>query len=354
MAKLVKEPGDLSDFQPKDIVIAKGTDFDLALIMRIAGAIVTEEGGLLSHAAVLAREQGVPCVINVAGATKIIQHGDELEVNGNTGTVTVCTPRVTRSVSTQESSCTSTEFLTENLSDPAIVGNKAHVLALLADTGLPVPSPLISVPTFMTERLLRELESGRYEIAIALIYQLRQVFNGSVNIRSSATYEDTSSGSGAGLLESAICVELEDKEFVSSLETVLHSGLIGHGLEFAQETYHLTDDIGFSVLFSPYLTFDFQGFALHDDDNTVTVEFLGHSADKHLQINVPLEVTVQSSLHNDSREGVRENLWDSVCRIASLATRAAHQLDQPVTQIEWGIDSNNEVWLLQARAIDRV
>ena len=46
-----------------------------------------DQGGLLSHGSIVAREFGIPCVVNVGPATKIIQTGRIIRVDGNTGTV---------------------------------------------------------------------------------------------------------------------------------------------------------------------------------------------------------------------------------------------------------------------------
>jgi pyruvate,water dikinase len=73
--------------RPGDVLVAAGTDFDLALNLTLAGAVVTEEDGILSHAAVVARERGIPCVIGVTGATSRLQTGTVVTVNGDSGTV---------------------------------------------------------------------------------------------------------------------------------------------------------------------------------------------------------------------------------------------------------------------------
>ena len=55
----------------------------------IAGAVVVETGGMLSHAATVAREFGIPCVVLVKDATRIIKDGQTVTVDGATGTVTL-------------------------------------------------------------------------------------------------------------------------------------------------------------------------------------------------------------------------------------------------------------------------
>ena len=62
-------------------------------VLSMAGGLVTEEGGALSHAAVLARELELPAVIGVRGALDLIANGDEVEVDPVAGTVRVLAAR---------------------------------------------------------------------------------------------------------------------------------------------------------------------------------------------------------------------------------------------------------------------
>ena len=57
------------------------------IAMRLSNGIITSRGGLASHAAVVAREYGVPSVVNVAGVTRAVRTGDMLRVDGDRGTV---------------------------------------------------------------------------------------------------------------------------------------------------------------------------------------------------------------------------------------------------------------------------
>jgi phosphohistidine swiveling domain-containing protein len=56
-------------------------------LFAVAGAVVTEVGGILSHGAIVAREYGIPAVLSVAGATKHVQEGQRITVDGNRGIV---------------------------------------------------------------------------------------------------------------------------------------------------------------------------------------------------------------------------------------------------------------------------
>ena len=87
-AVVVSDPTD-ADIQMDDILIAHTTDPAWASAMFLSSALVVDIGGMLSHAAVVAREIGVPCVMNTRTGTKAIQTGDRIRVDGTTGTVEI-------------------------------------------------------------------------------------------------------------------------------------------------------------------------------------------------------------------------------------------------------------------------
>jgi pyruvate,water dikinase len=73
--------------QPGEIIVAHSTDPSWTPLFLVAGAIVLEEGGPLSHAAIVAREFGLPAVLNVPDAVRTIATGEELLVDGTSGLV---------------------------------------------------------------------------------------------------------------------------------------------------------------------------------------------------------------------------------------------------------------------------
>lgn len=87
----VLAPGtvDLDEVRAGEVLVARTTDVGLSPLFLVSAAVVTEMGGPLSHAAVVAREYGVPAVVNVAGATVAIRTGDLLRVDGDRGTVEI-------------------------------------------------------------------------------------------------------------------------------------------------------------------------------------------------------------------------------------------------------------------------
>jgi pyruvate,water dikinase len=88
-AKIITSKDDISKMRPGDIMVAIGTDFDLLEIMHLSAGIITEEGGLLSHASVVSRELGKPCLIGVANATKFLKDGDQITLDATKGTILI-------------------------------------------------------------------------------------------------------------------------------------------------------------------------------------------------------------------------------------------------------------------------
>ena len=77
------------EIEPGDVLVAPFTDTPWTPLFIPAAAIVVETGGMLSHAATVAREFGVPCVVLVHDATRIIHEGDTVTVDGAAGTVKI-------------------------------------------------------------------------------------------------------------------------------------------------------------------------------------------------------------------------------------------------------------------------
>ena len=75
----------ISQFQKGEVLVTKMTDPDWVPIMRLASAIVTDEGGKTAHAAIVSRELGVPCIVGSGNATKILKTGKVVTVDCTQG-----------------------------------------------------------------------------------------------------------------------------------------------------------------------------------------------------------------------------------------------------------------------------
>lgn len=85
----VRRHGDLRPILPGEVLVAPFTDPGWTPLLAAAGAVVTDIGGVLSHASIIARELGVPAVVNCRDATTRIPEGALVEVDGDRGTVRV-------------------------------------------------------------------------------------------------------------------------------------------------------------------------------------------------------------------------------------------------------------------------
>ena len=83
--KIIIRPGDMKKMNKGDILVSIATDPDIVPAMKKSAAIITEQGGVTSHAAIVARELGVPCLIGTKIATKVFKDNDLVEVDANKG-----------------------------------------------------------------------------------------------------------------------------------------------------------------------------------------------------------------------------------------------------------------------------
>jgi pyruvate,water dikinase len=79
------------EFNTGDILVTDNTDVRFVGLMQKAGAIVTDRGGILSHASIVARELKKPCIVGTGNATTILKNGDFVEVDAFTGVVNILT-----------------------------------------------------------------------------------------------------------------------------------------------------------------------------------------------------------------------------------------------------------------------
>lgn len=88
-ARVILDPADPLALEPGEVLIAPLTDPAWTPLFVPAGAVVVNVGALVSHAIIVSRELGIPCVVSVTDATERIPDGATITVDGTTGTVTV-------------------------------------------------------------------------------------------------------------------------------------------------------------------------------------------------------------------------------------------------------------------------
>jgi len=84
-ARIIVNAKNIDRFKPGEVLITKRTDPDWEPIMKQASAIVTDQGGRTCHAAIIAREMGIPAIVGCGNTTQVIQSGQDVTVSCNEG-----------------------------------------------------------------------------------------------------------------------------------------------------------------------------------------------------------------------------------------------------------------------------
>ena len=90
-ARRVSGPAEFGRIMKGDVLVTESTTEAFNILLPLLGAIVTDNGGLLSHSAIVAREYGIPGVVGTRDATELIADGARIRVDGTAGEVTVLT-----------------------------------------------------------------------------------------------------------------------------------------------------------------------------------------------------------------------------------------------------------------------
>ena len=87
--RILKTSSNVKDFKNGDILVTGMTTPDFVPLMKKASAIVTDEGGITCHAAIVSRELKIPCIIGTKNATQVLKDGMKVEVDANKGIVKI-------------------------------------------------------------------------------------------------------------------------------------------------------------------------------------------------------------------------------------------------------------------------
>jgi phosphoenolpyruvate synthase/pyruvate phosphate dikinase len=87
IVKIINTIKDVHKMGKGNILVSAATTPDLVPAMKKAAAIITNEGGITCHAAIVSRELKIPCIVGVKNANKILKDGDEIEVDANRGII---------------------------------------------------------------------------------------------------------------------------------------------------------------------------------------------------------------------------------------------------------------------------
>ena len=138
--------------QENEILVTYGTDFNYLDAMVRSAAIITEEGGILSHASVISRELKKPCIIGFKEITKILKDGDEIEIDADNGIVKF----VSREEKSMNDDLPNGVYSLKSMTSAGEVGNKAYNLMLLNQKGFNVPDGMVLGVSFFKELLMKQ------------------------------------------------------------------------------------------------------------------------------------------------------------------------------------------------------
>lgn len=216
IAKVCLTFEECNKLKDNEILVTYGTDFNFLNAMVKSAAIVTEEGGILSHASVISRELKKPCVIGFKGATKLIEDGDEIEVDASNATVKIL--KKAHKKATKKVELVGVHDMKEKLEADEI-GNKAYNLNVLSSNGFNIPKAYTLGVSFFKDILkkndkydeyidyvmnIRECEEQVYELIDSLVYPTEEIASlldfehNTYAVRSSSLCEDGFNKSFAG------------------------------------------------------------------------------------------------------------------------------------------------------------
>lgn len=85
--RILRDAKNIEMFKKGEVLVTEITDPDWEPIMKIAGAIITDKGGRTSHAAIVSRELGIPCIVGSNNSTKVLKNGQGVTVDSSAGQV---------------------------------------------------------------------------------------------------------------------------------------------------------------------------------------------------------------------------------------------------------------------------
>ena len=87
--RVLRDTSEAAALQPGEILVTTATNIGWTMLFAKASAIITDIGAPLSHAAIVAREFGIPAVVGCGNATELLHTGDIVRVDGSAGVVTI-------------------------------------------------------------------------------------------------------------------------------------------------------------------------------------------------------------------------------------------------------------------------
>lgn len=322
-------------FEKGTIVVSESTDPDLVRFLRAAGGVLTEQGGVTAHAAIICRELGVPTIIGIEGLLEQVRDGDWVEMDAERGTVTVGATR------------TEAEQIMAPSHSPEVVGAKAHNLSVVRSLGFRVPD-FVLLGYEETRRVARRPKSRpSRQLVQQVLSQLVLSNDDKLALRSSAVAEDREDGSHAGEYRSLLNVGQE--EVAAALQEFVASNGSGRN----------GDAYRGSVIVQRMVQADCAGVCLTRDPRTgygdaVILELTaggneGVTGGTARPDRVVVDRLTGDILHEDRRSSRLRPRGAEVARLVREFLTLEARFGKPL-DIEWAL-AGQELYILQARPI---
>src|ERR1035441_3628550 len=185
-------------FAKGSIIVSESTDPDLVPLLRAAAGVLTEQGGVTSHAAIICRELGIPTIIGIEGLLERVHDGDWVEMDAEGGIVTL------------GAACQRLYYPAPPeppAPSPGVIGAKAYNLGVVRSLGFRVPEYVL-LDCDEVRRGARRPEGPLARRLVQRVLAKLGLTDGErLAVRSSAVSEDQADGSAAGLYRSLLHVE---------------------------------------------------------------------------------------------------------------------------------------------------
>ncbi len=326
------------DFEPGSILVSESTDPDLIGILKKAGGVLTEQGGVTSHAAIICRELGIPTIIGIDRLLEHLRDGDLVELDAETGVV--------RKLSQEIKPLSCVVPGNSGIRPLEQVGGKAHNLDRVHALGFHVPEFFLLNCDDIRNSQPEALAADRAVFEAWTIRQLGLAANETLALRSSAVVEDSDHGSLAGAYRSLLNVE------VKKIFPALHEFLASNGSGNGEAGYRG------SIIVQRMIEPDYSGVCLTLDSrtgnrNAVILEFVaGGNADVTGGRIQPERVVVDrltgDILDDERRQTKPASTIDVAALVEQFLTLEA-RFGKPL-DIEWAY-TGQKLFILQARAI---
>lgn len=341
-ARHVLNSNDASKVKKNEIMITYGTDFNFMIGLRNCAGVITEEGGMLSHASVISRELSKPCGINVKNALTKIPNGSTIQLDATKGIIQIIKEDEKQSKEPIQFQC-----LNHNL-EINKYGSKAARLAEAKNKGFNT-LPGIVIPV----NLIPQNED--YSFISYLMDELHkecQYIPNKVIVRSSSPFEDLDNQSAAGVFESIVCNNISE-EILMAIHKI-HKSAESPTAKLYFKNKKINKNI--AILVQPYLKQDIGGVAFSRDplkkDPFVLVEANKKGAEYVVEGKVQMrnsyshkEVNKSSSQSNNINSNTDFILYE----IAKTTRQLEKAFKFPV-DVEWGVQSD-KIYIFQVRPI---